>query len=69
VSGDRGIGVLVQGTRVLLVLGDVDVRVNADGARALATLLLTGADLADAGEDEPGDDEDDEPTAPGRGLA
>lgn len=66
-SGDRGIGVLVQGRRVLLVLGDVDVRVNADGARALATLLLTGADLADAGEDEP--NEDDEPTAPGRGLA
>jgi hypothetical protein len=64
VSGDRGIGVLVQGRRVLLVLGDVDVRVNADGARALATLLLTGADLADAGEDT-----DDEPTAPGRGLA
>lgn len=63
-SGDRGIGVLVQGRRVLLVLGDVDVRVNADGARALATLLLTGADLADAGEDT-----DDEPTAPGRGLA
>jgi hypothetical protein len=52
---------------VVLVLLDLELAVSPDAARALATLLLTCADIAEAHTD----DEDDEraPTSADRGLA
>lgn len=52
------IGVLVKGDCLILVLDDVRVKLNAEGARALSTLLLTGADMAEVGASCDDEDED-----------
>lgn len=61
-----GIGTVVRGDVVVLVLGSTRTEMSAEAARAVATLLLTGADLAE-GNDVTEHDEDE--TAAGRGDA
>jgi hypothetical protein len=61
-----GIGTIVRGDVVVLVLGSTRTEMSADAARAVATLLLTGADLAEGSDVTERDD--DEPTT-GRGDA
>ena len=61
----RRIGVVIVGDRVTLSMGDVDVRLDAEGARTIAAMLLAAAEIAEAVPD--GDVE--ESTAPGRGFA
>ena len=56
----------MRGDVVILVLGSTRTEMSPDAARAVATLLLTGADLAE-GSDVTERDED-EPTT-GRGEA
>lgn len=62
---DDEIGISVRGDVVSLTLGRVRTEMSADAARAMATLLLTGADLAEARHP----DDDDEPTTYSRGDA
>lgn len=59
------LGVVITGDRVTLSVGELDVRIDAEGARTIASMLLAAADIADA----VGDDDDDEPTSSSRGLA
>ena len=49
---DDGIGTIVRGDTVILVLGSTRTEMSADAARALATMLLTSADLADGFDDD-----------------
>lgn len=58
------IGCLQVGDRVALILGSTRTEMSADAARAVATLLLTCADMVDG---TVPDDDDDETT--GRGDA
>lgn len=51
---DDGIGTIVRGDTVILVLGSTRTEMSADAARALATMLLTSADLADGFDDDDG---------------
>lgn len=59
------LGVVIVGDRVTLSVGELDVRIDAEGARTIASMPLAAADIADA----VADDDVEEPTAPGRGLA
>ena len=61
----RGIGALADGASVVLVLLDLELSVSPDAARALAVLLSTCADIAEAHKD----DDEREPTSADRGLA
>lgn len=61
-----GIGCVVRGDVVVLVLGSTRTEMSAEAARAVATLLLTSADLAE-GSDVTEHDEDEATT--GRGDA
>ena len=63
---DDEIGISVRGATVSLTLGRVRTEMSADAARAVATLLLTGADLAEARHP---DDDESEPTTHDRGEA
>jgi hypothetical protein len=66
VSGrDDGIGVIARDDVVILVLGSTRTQMSADAARAVATLLLTSADLAEGRTA----DDDDRPTTYDRGEA
>jgi hypothetical protein len=68
VSGrDDGIGTIVRGDVVVLVLGSTRTEMSADAARAIATLLLTSADLAEG--HEASEVDGDEPTTYSRGDA
>lgn len=49
---EDGIGTIVRGDTVILVLGSTRTEMSADAARALATMLLTSADLADGFDDD-----------------
>ena len=60
----RRLGVVITGDRVTLSVGELDVRLDAEGARTIAAMLLAAAEIADAVPDY-----DVEETAPGRGLA
>jgi hypothetical protein len=53
---DDGIGTIVRGDTVILVLGSARTEMSADAARAVATMLLTSADLADGFDDDDDDD-------------
>jgi hypothetical protein len=58
VNRDDGIGAIVRGDAVVLVLGSTRTEMSADAARAVATLLLTSADLAEGHEASEHDAED-----------
>lgn len=66
-SRDDGIGTIVRGEAVILVLGSTRTEMSADAARAVATLLLTSADLAEG--HEASEHDADEPTTYSRGDA
>lgn len=58
------IGCLQVGDRVALILGSTRTEMSADAARAVATLLLTCADMVDGTVPD-----DDDETTTGRGDA